>query len=135
MRSKVTVFFFLLLLAMNIEQAMCEWNMLLGLPKEKWGASMAPLGSGNQILLFGGSNGGFDDETYVYDLSESTWTQMFPATSPSARGNHAMAPIGSDQVLLFGGTDGDKNDETWVYDLSENTWTQKSPSTSPCVHW
>ncbi len=95
--------------------------------------AMASLG-GDQVLLFGGQDAGFssNNETWVYDLSDNTWTLKSPATQPSARYGHALASLGGDQVLLFGGYDaGGKDDETWVYDLSDNTWTLKSPATKP----
>ena len=75
---------------------------------------MASLGGG-QVLLFGGSDGAYDGETWVYDLSDNTWTEKIPAASPSARVDHAMAWIGGDQVLLFGGYDASGYDgETWL---------------------
>ncbi|GEM_PF-948179 len=95
--------------------------------------AMASLG-GDQVLLFGAfdQGGGSDDETWVYDLSDNTWTTKNPAIKPSARYAHAMVYLGGDQVLLFGGIDvGGNNDETWVYDLSDNTWTLKNPATKP----
>lgn len=83
---------------------------------------------GDQVLLFGGFNsaGNVDnDETWVYDLSDNTWTQKFPTMSPPPLQQHRIAYIGGDQVLLFFGI------QTWVYDLSANTWTQKSPASNP----
>jgi hypothetical protein len=80
---------------------------------------MAWLG-GDQVLLFGGfDDDGHDDETWVYDLSENSWTNQSPIGAPSARGYHAMAWLGGDQVLLFGGACGHYPDltfdgETWV---------------------
>jgi N-acetylneuraminic acid mutarotase len=94
---------------------------------------MASLG-GDQALLFGGTDAlGYNNETWVYDLSANTWTLKSLTTKPSARATHAMAPIGGDQVLLYGGQVAGNvaNDETWVYDLSANTWTQKFPATKP----
>ena len=95
--------------------------------------AMAHLG-GDQVLLFGGWDDGlnYDGETWVYDLSDNTWTNQAPTTGPSARRSHTMASLGGDQVLLFGGyaTD-DVNGETWVYDLSDNTWTNQSPTAAP----
>ena len=70
------------------------------------------------MLLFSGSEaGGRNDETWVYDLSDNTWTLKSPATKPSSmRINHAMASLGGRQVLLFAGSDGIfPYDETWVY--------------------
>ena len=90
---------------------------------------------GDQVLLFGGDDGSADDETWVYDLSEDTWTQKTPGTSPTARYYHAMAYIGGDQVLLFGGLAGASSNQTWIYDLSENNWTLKSPTTSPSARY
>jgi N-acetylneuraminic acid mutarotase len=103
-------------------------------PSARWKHAMASIG-GDQVLLFGGDDSGFggrNDETWVYDLSDNTWTQQSPTTKPSARAPHAMASIGGDQVLLFGGwPSSGLNDETWVYDLSDNTWTQMNPTTKP----
>jgi len=96
--------------------------------------AMAFLGS-DQVLLFGGwgyvDGKGYQayDDTWVYDFNWNIWTEMSPATRPSARYYHAMASIGGDRVLLFGGSSG--AGETWMYDLSENTWTQLSPATHP----
>jgi hypothetical protein len=74
---------------------------------------------GDQVLLFGGlvSGGGHSDETWVYDLSDNTWTLRSQATKPLGRSDYAMASLGSGQVLLFGGFKvGDiRDDETWVY--------------------
>jgi len=99
-------------------------------PSARMNHAMASLGD-DQVLLFGGDDGTYDGETWVYDLSANTWTQMFPISSPSARWRLAMAFLGSDQVLLFGGNDGTYDGETWVYDLSANTWTQMFPISSP----
>jgi hypothetical protein len=75
------------------------------------------------VLLFGGYDGDFDGETWVYDLSENTWTQKFPSASPSVRYSHALASLEGDQVLLFGGNQWDEYvNDTWVYgDIGDST--------------
>jgi hypothetical protein len=104
----------------------CMWC-----PSARYGHAMAWLG-GDKVLLFGGYDGGaLYGETWVYDLSENSWTNKSPAGAPSGRYLHAMAPLGGDQVLLFGGNDGARDGETWVYDLSENSWTNRSPAGAP----
>lgn len=94
----------------------------------------------DKVLVFGGVDGSYNiiNQTWVYDLSENSWTQMSPSQPPPPRYSHAMAYIGGDQVLLFGGSGTfDENsaeyrlDDTWVYDLSSNTWTEKNPVTKP----
>jgi hypothetical protein len=66
-----------------------------------------------------------------------SWTNMNPATKPSARNRHAMAYDSTNhKIILFGGIDaGDSYDETWVYDLGTNTWTNMNPSTKPSARW
>ncbi|MFC1682884.1 Kelch repeat-containing protein [Candidatus Zixiibacteriota bacterium] len=99
-------------------------------PSERYAHAMAYTAS-DQILLFGGFDGTYDGETWLYDFRENTWSQQYPGVSPSARDYHSMTYIGGDSVLLFGGSDGSRDDETWLYDLSENTWSQQSPSVKP----
>ena len=57
-----------------------------------------------QLVLFGGYDGGFLDDTWTWN--GSTWTQMTPATSPPARDSASMAyDPGTGQLVLFGGWD------------------------------
>ena len=103
-------------------------------PSARSMSAMASIGD-DKVLLFGGMDDyyGPNDETWVYDLSDGTWTEKSPTAHPSARSMSAMASIGDDKVLLFGGMDDyyGPNDETWVYDLSDGTWTEKSPTAHP----
>ncbi|MBM3234711.1 hypothetical protein FJZ31_00250 [Candidatus Poribacteria bacterium] len=99
--------------------------------------AMAYIG-GDRILLFGGL--GSDDltklgDTWVYDLSDNTWTNKEPSGSPLARSEHAMAYFGGNQAILFGGhsSPGGYQGDTWVYDVNSNLWTTKNPSASPDV--
>ena len=95
---------------------------------------MANIG-GDQVLLFGGYNhgtSGLYGDTWLYDLSDNSWTEKSPSTEPSDRYSQGMAYIGGDQVLLFGGWDESTYfNETWIYDLSDNTWSQDANSTQP----
>ncbi len=62
---------------------------------------------------------------------EPTWTQKFPATSPSGRYATRMAyDAARQQVVLFGGANTTNFlGDTWVWDGVN--WTQKFPVTSP----
>jgi N-acetylneuraminic acid mutarotase len=104
-------------------------------PPARSGHAMAYIG-GDKVLLFGGgiTTAEVTDNTWVYDLSDNTWTLQSPTTKPSARTEHAMAFIGDDKVLLFGGFSWPSMifyDDTWIYDLSDNTWTLQNPTTKP----
>ena len=94
------------------------------------GTELAYIGD-DKVLLFGGwgPQGGFYDDTWVYDLSEKTWTEMV-TPGPSAREYYGLAYIGDGKVLLFGGLDfqGRNCNDTWVYDVNANTWTNQNPS-------
>jgi hypothetical protein len=85
------------------------------------------------LLLFVLNDGNRDDETWVYDLSDNTWTLKSPATKPSARNSHAMASLGGGQALLFGGFDGAADDETWVYTASTSCTPTSAPVFANCT--
>ncbi len=103
-------------------------------PSARFLHAMAYDSANNKVVLFGGDDSsGRDDETWVYDVASDTWTQMNPATKPSARDEHAMAyDSANNKVVLFGGDDlSGRDDETWVYDVASDTWTQMNPATRP----
>ncbi|MFQ5919928.1 MAG: kelch repeat-containing protein, partial [Thermoplasmata archaeon] len=67
---------------------------------------------------------------------ESVWTDLAPATGPSARGAHDMAyDSESDRIVLFGGGTTvfvtGFMDDTWTYDFNANTWTDMNPGNRP----
>jgi len=85
------------------------------------------------IFMFGGyrnSPNVIYGDTWSYD--GTTWTQLFPATSPSARLNVSMShnPV-LGKVVLFGG---EAPVSTYHYDTWEwdgTTWTHVFPATTP----
>ena len=92
-----------------------------GSPAARSHHSMAYIGD-DKVLLFGGYDGDEQPltDTWIFDLSDNTWTQMVPEASPSL--TYAPQPItyvGGDQVVLLSAG-------TWLYDLSVNEWTLKS---------
>jgi hypothetical protein len=93
---------------------------------------MAYLGI-DEVLLFGGTDG--FDETWMYDLGDTVWTQLNPPSHPQSLFWHSMIHMGTDQVLLFGGANGGYHDETWIYDPGESTWTERYPASQPSARW
>ena len=89
------------------------------------------------ILLFGGCNAGgqFCGSSNLlgdtWSWNGSTWTQLFPATSPSARSYASMAfDTASNSVVLFGGQSCCAYlADTWSW--TGTNWTQLSPAASP----
>ena len=84
-----------------------------------------------QIVLFGGYSGTFDDlnDTWVWD--GTNWTQKLPTSNPAPRDSHGMVfDAAHGQTVMFGGSEhgADVND-TWTWDGTN--WTPKSPVTSP----
>jgi hypothetical protein len=93
-----------------------------------------------KTLLFGGAGGKYGkdttyfNDTWVFDSSTNTWTEMKPRTSPSPRDRGAMAYDAANGVcVLVGGKRGpDKNlEDTWVYDLAKNEWRKMQPANQP----
>jgi len=108
-------------------------------PPQREGPGLSMVYHTDQVVMFGawGSATGSTatgDETFIYDLSANSWTQVFPTSNPPPRSHFPMTPIyGTTEVILFGGYDGGWNNraDTWVYNLTTNTWTQKLPPFSP----
>jgi hypothetical protein len=84
---------------------------------------------GGRGFLSGTTRGDFGD---TWEFDGTTWTQMTPALSPSARRWSAMtydATLG--KCVLFGGSTSGTTflGDTWTWDGA--TWTQLTPATSP----
>jgi hypothetical protein len=134
MKTASAVLLMICLLFANTAHPADDWTQVFPdlNPSARYWHAMAYLGE-DQVLLFGGTDG--FDETWIYDLGESTWTQLYPSSHPQSLFWHSMVHIGTDQVLLFGGANGGYHDETWIYDLGESTWTQQHPATKPSARW
>ncbi|MFC2052593.1 kelch repeat-containing protein, partial [Chloroflexota bacterium] len=60
-------------------------------PPARYAHTMAYDSSRNRIVLFGGDKGGPDlGDTWEYDGTNQTWTEVTPTSSPSARSSHAI---------------------------------------------
>lgn len=85
----------------------------------------------NEMLLFGGFNGGNLGDTWT--RKAGVWTEQKPSQSPSAR--HGMAMVydsARQRVVLFGGSSGgNMMNDTWEWNGS--TWTNLTPSNSPAT--
>ncbi len=102
-------------------------------PTGRYKHAMAFDSYNNIVVMFGGQdNTGILGDTWVYNYTTNTWTNMNPGTSPSARVSHGMV-YDSDAraVILFGGDASGYNNETWIYNYTTNTWTNMNPGTSP----
>jgi len=115
------------------------WHLLspAASPSPRQGAGMAYDAAAGNIVLFGGCSNNGSTCTYLNDTwtwDGTTWTQRFPAVSPSPRvTNMAYDPV-TKNVVLFGGTNSYSAGllgDTWTWDGVSQTWTQLSPSTSP----
>ena len=125
-----------------------DWTNMntTGGPDYKYYHTMTPIYGTDKVLLFGGQgNPGtkYYDETWIYDLSDNTWTIKYPKNGirPGKGNGRGLAPVfGDDKVVLFGGHDITLpapyySDETWIYDLSDNTWTKEASTNKPSARW
>jgi hypothetical protein len=89
-------------------------------PSVRQGSDMAYIG-GDRVFLFGGRLPGAvrSDETWIFDLGETSWTLDANTTQPSARYDHRLSETsmdGSSFPILFGGGEASGyDDETWVF--------------------
>ncbi len=94
-----------------------SWVSGTSKPSARMDHAMAYMG-GDRVLLFGGFVSGGNNETWIYDLSDNTWTKDTNSGQPSSRYNHGMSATsldGSSFIVLFGGTVAAVNDETWTF--------------------
>jgi hypothetical protein len=101
-------------------------------PPARYQPSMAyDPATGNVVLFGGGGSGGsgYLGDTWIFN--GTTWTQLSPATSPSARYGASMAydPATGSMVLFGGHAASGFLSDTWTF--NGTTWTQLSPATSP----
>ena len=113
-----------------------KWNELQTTNQQSiFRVSTAAYDSTNdKIITFGGSDfGNYHDQTWSFDYTSKTWTQMSPDTSPSQRWQASMVfDEKHDRVILFGGNYlTNVLGDTWSYDYTSDNWTQLSPQTSP----
>ncbi len=86
-------------------------------------------GMNNKMILFGGLSSGLSylGDTWEYDISTDTWTNLNPSNSLSARTNFGMTRSDNDTAVLFGGYNGSRLGDTWEYDITSNSWSDLSP--------
>ncbi len=97
--------------------------------------TMAYDSSRNTILLFGGLDGTWNrvNDTWEYNFSSNSWTELTPAASPPGRSDHTIVyDSHRDKIVLFGGNTGSARvKDTWEYDRNSNTWTEISTTHAP----
>jgi hypothetical protein len=101
-------------------------------PPGRFAAGMAYDAVGQQVVLFGGSDGNMPlGDTWTWN--GKGWSLQAPTASPTARRSPGMAST-AQKVVLFGGADCSGNPcgffgDTWTWE--GRTWTQQAPQTSP----
>ncbi|HXQ95133.1 MAG TPA: PKD domain-containing protein [Thermoplasmata archaeon] len=102
-------------------------------PYRSYGRSFTYDPVDHYLVLFGGDGGaGYLADTWVFN---GTWTQLHPATSPSARDHGTLAwdPLDG-YVLMFGGSgDAGAYADTWTF--LHGNWTLLNPQTHPSARW
>jgi N-acetylneuraminic acid mutarotase len=82
-----------------------------------------------KIILFGGHGSvdgliSYQNDLWVYDVNNNTWTEREPVNSPDGRYGHRIIYDSlTTQAILFGGrTYGGVRNDLWTYDYSNNSW-------------
>jgi hypothetical protein len=84
------------------------------------------------VILFGGYDGEYLGDTWSWD--GTTWTQLSPTSSPSARDSESLVYDAATQTaIMYGGYNyaARRLSDTWSWDGS--TWTELYPADSPGV--
>lgn len=101
-------------------------------PSPREGSALAYDSKNKKVVLHGSPHAWYSEpaETWTYDVSTNTWTNMEPATSPppSLPVNLEYDSANNVMVLLF-------YVDVWTYSLDTNTWTKREPATQPPLRW
>lgn len=93
---------------------------------------MATIYGTDKVYMYGGTDGASAlIETYIYDLSENTWTNVQHSLP---RAGYGLATVyGTDRIVVYGGYNDNGEDirNTRIYDVSEDMWYKKFPATRP----
>ncbi len=114
-----------------------EWTEIFPTtsPLARYGCVMVYDESINQMVLTAGNTAshGHQDDTWVYNATADTWTELSPIGTPDELKWPMMTYDSvNEKCILFGGQIGDNAvDHTWVYDGQANTWTRKYPVNAP----
>ncbi|MFW9974894.1 MAG: kelch repeat-containing protein, partial [Candidatus Thorarchaeota archaeon] len=106
-------------------------------PSPRVYASMAYDNESDVFVLFGGATSyEVDDfttshETWIYNLTSNTWTDVTTGVHPLARYNAGMTYNCISNRLLLGGGDGNYPCDIWEYQSTTNEWTEVSHITAP----
>jgi N-acetylneuraminic acid mutarotase len=102
------------------------------LPSAREGHSMVYDPTSGKVILFGGAHPLSVDETWDYNPSTNTWTNLNPVGGlPPARSGHSMVyDSTTGKVILFGGAGSSYFNDTWDYDPTTNAWTNLKPTGS-----
>ncbi|HNG34643.1 MAG TPA: kelch repeat-containing protein, partial [Blastocatellia bacterium] len=103
-------------------------------PPARGGHTMAYDSARNRVVLFGGLTGSFSvfNDTWEYNCSTHTWTQMNPANSPPGRFGHAMAYDPNLGVSVINGGQS-TNQDTWTW--NGTNWTQVAGGNQPGIRY
>jgi len=114
-----------------------EWTELSPTvkPLARYGHVMTYDTNISKIILTCGNtwDQGHQDDTWIYDTSTNTWTELDPIGDPNNLKWPSMVYDSINQKsILFGGQVGNSAvDETQIYDAFSNRWTNPLPDESP----
>jgi len=88
-----------------------------------------------KVILFGGYDDNYDNDTWVYDVEKETWERKYPTISPppTCYINLIYNPDIKKTMFFGGRNEGDLvySNEIWIYDYSINNWTKVNPKNKP----
>ena len=113
-------------------------------PPSRWESGSVYDPVADKTIIFGGmrdlndgSWGLAANDTWIFDLTTTTWTQLETVNTPPRRSHFNM--IYNDEkdiTMLFGG--GQENNwfsDTWIFEYESKTWTELNCTNHPLRRW
>jgi hypothetical protein len=100
-------------------------------PSSRQGHAMTYDAVRQRVLLFGGDDGSFRQDTWEWD--GAAWTDVTPsgASPPPRQGGTMVYDVSRSRAVLFGGGERDganPRQDTWEWDGVARTWTERTVS-------
>ena len=137
---KKLLLLFILFSATNIFAHNGKWTQMNPetSPPPRADYGMAYIGD-DKVMIFGGYSYYPEtptetvNDTWIYDLSENSWTEVITDIKPPPRFLFVMSRLEDGKVLLFGGDNEESYfiGDTWIFDSNEMTWTEIFPERHP----
>lgn len=106
-------------------------------PNARYGVASIFDPQAKEMVAFAGfTDAGRFDDTWRFNIENSTWKKISLVTHPEKRCLHSASYDALRQrMIIYGGQTSGPRGDIWAFDLAQNSWTNLTPPASPAGRW